>query len=246
MKKSPPNINPRRLFDSSSSSTSNSGRSNVKKEVADTGKDIDSVQCRACSGYGHYSNECPTARRRQKNNFNAVLSDDSDAENDSDQRVLFINVMEEDDQIIDALNDIDELDIEKCEVEDEVLSDVEAEATEISPNTTNWYEMTLLDEFNHASEIREHDPHEEQPTASLQEPNNVVNEVCTQWTTQSKELRFLMEENQCLRGKIVSLEIRLIRSDAEISKLKKEVEDTLRTFQKWNQGTNVLNEALTL
>lgn len=44
-----------------------------------TKKDLDSVHCRECSGYGHYANECVNRLRRKKG-MNATLSDEESEE----------------------------------------------------------------------------------------------------------------------------------------------------------------------
>ncbi|KAH6765017.1 hypothetical protein C2S51_016266 [Perilla frutescens var. frutescens] len=57
LKKGSPNLKPRRLFNSPSSTSSGSTKSS--KSPDDSEKDIDSIQCRECLGFGHYTNECP-------------------------------------------------------------------------------------------------------------------------------------------------------------------------------------------
>lgn len=42
-------------------------------------RDLDSIQCRECSGFGHYANECANRLRRKKG-MNATLSDEESEE----------------------------------------------------------------------------------------------------------------------------------------------------------------------
>ncbi|KAH6768968.1 Squamosa promoter-binding protein-like transcription factor family protein [Perilla frutescens var. frutescens] len=129
-----------------------------------------------------------------------------------------------------------------------VMENVTQEVSNILPNTTNWYEMTLLDEFCNTTEVSqvEEDKSEVSHQVALQQLHKVVDEVCVQWTEQSKEFGILMEENQTLKQRVLDLEIRLTRSDLELNKLRKEVEAASKTFRQLNQGTSTLSEVLTL
>ncbi|KAH6793341.1 hypothetical protein C2S52_003818, partial [Perilla frutescens var. hirtella] len=209
MKKGSPNFKPRRLFDSSSSTSSGSSKSS--KSTDDSRKDIDSVQCRGYTGFGHYVNECPTVHRKQSRNYSAVvLSDESEDEEAEKQTVLFVKVNEDIDEMINALTNIDEVDFdydlsldnETTDVSSNVMANVTQEITNISPNTTNWYEMTLLDEFRNTAEV-----------------------------SQIEEEQFDINHKEALRHlhNVVD-EIHLTRSDAEMNKLKKEVDDASKNF----------------
>ncbi|KAH6830626.1 hypothetical protein C2S53_010182 [Perilla frutescens var. hirtella] len=221
MKKGSPNFKPRRLFDSLSSISSGSSKS--LKTSDDPVKDIDSVQCRRCSGFGHYANKCPTVHRKQRRNYSAaVLSDESEDEESGKQTVLFVKVNDDFDEMIEALTDMDEVDFDynisldngASDVPSNVMDDVPQEIDNIASNTTNWYEMTLLDEFRNIAKVSqvEEDPSNISHQEALRQLHKVVDEV----------------------------------SDIELNKLRKEVDEASKTFQQLNKGTSTLNEVLTL
>ncbi|KAH6823424.1 ribonuclease H2 subunit B [Perilla frutescens var. hirtella] len=231
MKKGSPNFKPRRLFDSPSSTSSGSTKSSKSPDVAV--KDIDSVQCRGCSGFAHYANECPTVQRKQRRNYSAaMLSDESGDEEAEKQTVLFVKANDDFDEMIGALTDMESVDYDYDAILDHVTPDVPSNV------------MENLDEFCNTAEVSqvEEDKSEVSHQEALQQLHKVVDEVCVQWTEQSKEFGILVEENQTLKQRVLDLEIRLTRSDLELNKLRKEVEAPSKIFRQLNQGTSTLNE----
>lgn len=48
------------------------------------------IQCYECEGFGHIQKECPNFLKKQKNGYNATLSDDEEEDSDSDQISNFV------------------------------------------------------------------------------------------------------------------------------------------------------------
>lgn len=159
-------LKPRRLFSSSTSGTSSSSNSSKGSEQpVYEQKNIDTVRCGGCRGIGHISRECLTLLRKKRENYIATLSDDQSGNYDEPEEpvMLFVSVdMELDEERLvdfDASfeNEYDDLDVEdNDEVSKPDTTQISVGETcetnmYVSHTTTNWYEITVIDELNPCS-----------------------------------------------------------------------------------------------
>ncbi|XP_057775211.1 uncharacterized protein LOC130994194 [Salvia miltiorrhiza] len=124
----------------------------------------------------------------------------------------------------------------------------EIDGMKIPINTTNWYEMTILDDFNSSvPNICCVAALEEQESDPLKEMENFKN-LCEIADSQCREMRsdicMLVDENQNLKGQITRLERLLSQRDVELGVLSGKVCDSERVFECFNKGTSCLNEVL--
>ncbi|XP_057803465.1 uncharacterized protein LOC131018777 [Salvia miltiorrhiza] len=150
-----------------------------------------------------------------------------------------VNISSENDQF-DVIfnNDVFDMDTDVQEID----------GTKIPTNTTNWYEMTILDDFNSsipdfccvtALEEQESDPLKEME--NFKELYEVVDSQCRELRN---DICMLVDENQNLKGQITRLERMLSQRDVELDILRGKVCDSERVFKRFNKGTSCLNEVL--
>ncbi|XP_057808462.1 uncharacterized protein LOC131022938 [Salvia miltiorrhiza] len=150
-----------------------------------------------------------------------------------------VNISSENDQF-DVIfnNDVFDMDTDVQEID----------GMKIPTNTTNWYEMTILDDFNSsipdfccvaALEEQESDPLKEME--NFKELYEIVDSQCRELRN---DICMLVDENQNLKGQITRLERMLSQRDVELDLLRGKVCESERVFKRFNKGTSCLNEVL--
>ncbi|XP_057811589.1 uncharacterized protein LOC131025817 [Salvia miltiorrhiza] len=124
----------------------------------------------------------------------------------------------------------------------------EIDGMKIPINTTNWYEMTILDDFNSSVSdiccVAALEEHESDPLKEMEYFKNLYEIVDSQCRELRNDICMLVDENQNLKDQITRLERLLSQRDVELGMLRGKVCDSEKVVKRFNKGTSCLNEVL--
>ena len=213
--------------------------------------DIDSVVCHACSGIGHYANECPnTLRKYGKKNLFVSLSDTEGDEDDEEE--------EEENQLslVAALRRTSignvNLNVDTPKPTPKSTLRLTSSSEETSPHTSArmlefpdincWVAKVVLDQTEEAEEVEETGECE----ALSEELMTRYADLYDSWKKQAELIEVLKRVNRELEDSMIVMDEKLRYRDAEVKGLRKEVLKAKDTFKKLNKGSATLNEVLFL
>ncbi|XP_073017977.1 uncharacterized protein [Primulina eburnea] len=190
-------------------------------------RNLDSVQCRECSRYGQYANEC--ANRLRKNKGMTVTlsdeeSDDDQESNESEKHISLSAVIKE-----KRLMQINPLG---------VATGVAIPGRNISSNSL-CFNSTILGESSQ-SETQEVDDDE----ITLESVQTMYEELYEDWMKRKKVNTILSKENTELKSQVSRLEVILSKKDLELCKVKEELEKATQILAKLNSSTSKLDSLL--
>ncbi|XP_075507483.1 uncharacterized protein LOC142544308 [Primulina tabacum] len=190
---------------------------------------LDSVQCRECSGFGHYANECANRLRKNKNMATTL----SDEEPDDD-----FETKEGDD--CTPLSAIQEQTY-KLQVNP---FGVATGATTLGRNTVS--ESLCLNanslEISEADKIQESDQEE----LTMEIVQRMYEELYDDWLKRNNVNSLLSKENIELKSNLSRLEVLVSRKDLELCKVKDDIEKASKTLAKFNSSSSKLDTVLTI
>ncbi|XP_075521583.1 uncharacterized protein LOC142554792 [Primulina tabacum] len=192
-------------------------------------KKLDSVQCRECSGFGHYANECANRLRKNKN-MAATLSDE-DPDDDFETK-------EGDD--CTSLSSIQE---QTYKLQVNPFGVATGAATQ-GRNTVS--ESLCLNanslEISEADKIQESDQEE----LTIEIVQRIYEELYDDWLKRNKANSLLSKVNTKLKNNLSRLEVLLSRKDLELCKVKDDLEKASKTLAKFNSSSSKLDTVLTM
>ncbi|XP_073019497.1 uncharacterized protein [Primulina eburnea] len=202
-------------------------RPKTEVQIQSNVRNLDSVQCRECSGYGHYANEC--ANRLKKNKGMTVTlsdeeSDDDQGSSESENHTSLSAVIKE-----KRLMQINPLG---------VATGVAIPGRNISSNSL-CLNSTTFDE-SRQSENQEVDDDE----ITLESVEIMYEELYEDWIKRNKMNAILSKENTELKSQVSRLEVILSKKDLELCKVKEELEKATQILAKLNSSTSKLDSLL--
>ncbi|XP_073024323.1 uncharacterized protein [Primulina eburnea] len=202
-------------------------RPKTELQIHSNVKNLDSVQCRECSGYGHYANECANRLRRNKGmtvTLSDEESDDDQGSNESENQTSLSAVIKEKRSL--QINPLG------------VATGVAIPGRNISPNSL-CLNSTTLDETSQ-SENQEVDDDE----ITLECVQTMYEELYEDWIKRNKVNAILSKENTELKSQVSRLEVILSKKDLELCKVKEELEKATQILAKLNTSTSKLDSLL--
>ncbi|XP_073017944.1 uncharacterized protein [Primulina eburnea] len=202
-------------------------RPKTELQIQSNVKNLDSVQCRECSGYGHYANECANRLRRNKGmtvTLSDEESDDDQESNESEKHISLSAVIKE-----KRLMQINPLG---------VATGVAIPGRNISSNSLCLNSTTLNESSQ--SENQEIDDDE----ITLESVQTMYEELYEDWIKRNKVNAILSKENTELKSQVSRLEVILSKKDLELCKVKEELEKSSQIFAKLNSSTSKLDSLL--
>ncbi|XP_073019433.1 uncharacterized protein [Primulina eburnea] len=193
--------------------TNSSGRPEATK--------LDSVQCRECSGFGHYANECANRLRRNKNMAVSLSDDDTDEECD---------LKEGDD--CTPLSAIQKY-IYKLQVNPFGV------ATGVATPRRNTMSKSMC---LNAKSIENTD--EEELTIEIVQM--MYEELYGDWLKRFESNSILSKENTDLKSSLTRLEVLLSKKDLELCRVKDELDKASMTLAKFNSSSSKLDTMINM
>ncbi|XP_073049481.1 uncharacterized protein [Primulina eburnea] len=190
-------------------------------------RNLDSVQCRECSGYGHYANEC--ANRLRKNKGMTVTlsdeeSDDDQGSSESENHTSLSTVIKEKHSM--QINPLG------------VATGVAIPGRNTSSNSVCLNSTTLAETSR--SETQEVDDDE----VTLESVQTMYEELYEDWIKITKGNAILSKENAELKSQISRLEVILSKKDLELCKVKEELGEATQILAKMNSSSSKLDSFL--
>ncbi|XP_073051200.1 uncharacterized protein [Primulina eburnea] len=192
-------------------------------------KKLDSVQCRECSGFGHYANECANRLRRNKI-MTATLSDeDTDEEygsKEGDDCTSFSVVH----------HDMYKLQVNPLGVATGVATP--------GRNTTSRSLCLNIKSLGNlgCADIKEADQEE----LTVETVQMMYEELYDDWLKRNETNSKLTKENTDLKRNLSRLETLLSRKDVELCKVRDELEKASKTLAKFNASSSKLETMLNM
>ncbi|XP_073041784.1 uncharacterized protein [Primulina eburnea] len=202
-------------------------RPKTEVQIQSNVRNLDSVQCRECSGYGHYANEC--ANRLRKNKGMTVTlsdeeSDDDQGSSESENHTSLSSVIKE-----KRLMQINPLG---------VATGVAIPGRNTSSNSVCLKSTTLAEASQ--SETQEVDDDE----VTLESVQTMYEELYEDWIKRTKGNAILSKENAELKSQISRLEVILSKKDFELCKVKEELGEATQILAKMNSSSSKLDSLL--
>ncbi|XP_073287691.1 uncharacterized protein [Primulina huaijiensis] len=190
-------------------------------------RNLDSVQCRECSGFGHYANECANRLRRNKSmavTLSDEESDDDQGSNESDNYTSLSAVIKE-----KRLMQINPLG---------VAIGVAIPGRNIPSNSVCLNSTTLGESSQ--SETQEVDDDE----VTLESVQTMYEELYEDWIKRNKVNAILSKENTEVKSNVSRLEVILSKKDLELCKIKEELKEATQILAKINSSSSKLDSLL--
>ncbi|XP_075473355.1 uncharacterized protein LOC142504363 [Primulina tabacum] len=202
-------------------------RPKTELQIQSNVRNLDSVQCRECSGFGHYANEC--ANRLRKNKGMAVTlsdeeSDDDQGSNESENHTSLSAVIKEKRSM--QINPLG------------VATGVAIPGRNISSNSVCLNSTTLGESSQ--SENQEVDDDE----VTLESVQTMYEELYEDWIKRNKVNAILSKENTELKSQVSRLEVILSKKDLELCKVKEELGEATQILAKLNSSSSKLDSLL--
>ncbi|XP_073049011.1 uncharacterized protein [Primulina eburnea] len=202
-------------------------RPKTEVQIQSNVRNLDSVQCRECSGYGHYANEC--ANRLRKNKGMTVTlsdeeSDDDQGSNESENHTSLSAVIKEKGSM--QINPLG------------VATGVAIPSRNTSSNSVCLHSTTLAESSQ--SETQEVDDDE----VTLESVQTMYVELYEDWIKRTKGNAILSKENAELKSQILRLEVILRKKDLELCKFKEELGEATQILAKMNSSSSKLDSLL--
>ncbi|XP_075507432.1 uncharacterized protein LOC142544257 [Primulina tabacum] len=190
-------------------------------------RNLDSVQCRECSGFGHYANECANRLRRNKGMAVTLSDEESDVDqgsNESENHTSLSAVIKEKRPMqINLLG---------------VATGVAIPGRNISSNSVCLNSTTLGESSQ--SENQEVDDDE----VTLESVQTMYEELYENWIKRNKVNAILSKENTELKSQVSRLEVILSKKDLELCKVKEEIGEATQILAKLNSSSSKLDSLL--
>ncbi|XP_073057055.1 uncharacterized protein [Primulina eburnea] len=190
-------------------------------------RNLDSVQCRECSGYGHYANEC--ANRLKKNKGMTITLSDEESEDDQGS-----NESENHTSLSTVIKEKRSMQINLLGV----ATGVAIPGRNTASNSV-CLNSTVLGESSQ-SETQEVDDDE----VTLESVQSMYEELYEDWIKRTKENAILSKENVELKSQISRLEVILSKKDLELCKVKEELREATQVLAKMNSSSSKLDSLL--
>ncbi|XP_073019134.1 uncharacterized protein [Primulina eburnea] len=201
--------------------TNSSGRPEATK--------LDSVQCRECSGFGHYANECANRLRRNKNMAVSLIDDDTDEE---------CNLKEGADctSLSAIQNDIYKLQVNPF--------GVAAGVAKLGRNTLSRSLCLNAKSLENIDDKKIHESDQEELTIEIVQM--MYEELYGDWLKRNETNSILSKENIDLKSSLTRLEVLLSKKDLELCRVKDELDKASKTLAKFNSSTSKLDTVLNM
>ncbi|XP_075515957.1 uncharacterized protein LOC142550785 [Primulina tabacum] len=202
-------------------------RPKIEVQIQSNVRNLDSVQCRECSGYGHYANECANRLRKNKG-MTVTLSDE---ESDDDQGS---SEYENHTSLSSVIKEKRSMQINPLGV----AIGVAIPGRNTSSNSVCLKSTTLAEASQ--SETQEVDGDE----VTLESVQTMYEELYEDWIKRTKGNAILSKENAELKSQISRLEVILSKKDLELCKVKKELGEATQILAKMNSSSSKLDSLL--
>ncbi|XP_075483854.1 uncharacterized protein LOC142524011 [Primulina tabacum] len=202
-------------------------RPKIELQIQSNVRNLDSVQCRECSGFGHYANECANRLRRNKGmavTLSDEESDDDQGSNESENHTSLSAVIKEKRSM--QINPLG------------VATGVAIPGRNISSNSVCLNSTTLGESSQ--SENQEVDDDE----VTLESVQTMYEELYEDWIKRNKVNAILSKENTELKSQVSRLEVILSKKDLELCKVKEELEEATQILAKLNSSSSKLDSLL--
>ncbi|XP_073063983.1 uncharacterized protein [Primulina eburnea] len=202
-------------------------RPKTEVQIQSNVRNLDSVQCRECSGYGHYANEC--ANRLRKNKGMTVTlsdeeSDDDQGSSESENHTSLTSMIKEKRSM--QINPLG------------VATGVAIPGRNTSSNSVCLKSTTLAEASQ--SETQEVDDDE----VTLESVQTMYEELYEDWIKKTKGNAIISKENAELKSQISRLEVILSKKDLELCKVKEELGEATQILTKMNSSSSKLDSLL--
>ncbi|XP_073039009.1 uncharacterized protein [Primulina eburnea] len=188
---------------------------------------LDSVQCRECSEFGHYANECANRLRKNKG-MDVTLSDEESDEDqgsyESEKHTSLSAVIKE-----KCLMQINPLGVATC---------VAIPGRNISSNSVCLNSTTL----GESSQSKPQEVDDDEVT--LESVQTIYEELYGDWIKINKVNAILSKENSELKSNISRLEVILSKKDLELCKVKEDLGEATQIIAKLNSSSSKLDSLL--
>ncbi|XP_073061905.1 uncharacterized protein [Primulina eburnea] len=203
-------------------------RPKTELQIQSNARNLDSVQCRECSGFGHYANECANRLRRNKGmavTLSDEESDDDQGSNKSENHTSLSAVVKE--KYLIQINPF------------RVATGVAIPGRNISSNSVCLNSTTLGETSQ--SEIQEEEDDDEVTLESVQ---TMYEELYEDWIKRNKVNAILSKENTELKSQVSRLEVILSKKNLELCKVKEELGKATQILAKLNSSSSKLDSLL--
>ncbi|XP_073061619.1 uncharacterized protein [Primulina eburnea] len=202
-------------------------RPKTEVQIQSNVRNLDSMQCRECSGYEHYANEC--ANRLRKNKGMTVTLSDEESEDDQGS-----NESENHTSLSTVIKEKRSMQINHLGVATGVA--IPGRNTASNPVCLN---STVLGESSQ-SETQEVDDDE----VTLESVQSMYEELYEDWIKRTKGNAILSKENVELKSQISRIEVILSKKDLELCKVKEELKEATQVLAKMNSSSSKLDSLL--
>ncbi|XP_073024227.1 uncharacterized protein [Primulina eburnea] len=202
-------------------------RPKTEVQIQSNVRNLDSVHCRECSGYGHYANECANRLRKNKG-MTVTLSDE---ESDDDQGS---NEFENHTSLSAMIKEKRSMQINPLGV----ATGVAIPGCNTSSNSVCLNSTTLAESSQ--SETQEVDDDE----VTLESVHTMYEELYEDWIKRTKGNAILSKENTELKSQISRLEVILSKKVLELCKVKEELGEATQILAKMNSSSSKLDSLL--
>ncbi|XP_075512784.1 uncharacterized protein LOC142548375 [Primulina tabacum] len=202
-------------------------RPKTELQIQSNVRNLDSVQCREFSGFGHYANECANRLRRNKGmavTLSDEESDDDQGSNESENHTSLSAVIKEKRSM--QINPLG------------VATGVAIPGCNISSNSVCLNSTTLGESSQ--SENQEVDDDE----VTLESVQTMYEELYEDWIKRNKVNAILSKENTELKSQVSRLEVILSKKDLELCKVKEELGEATQILAKLNSSSSKLDSLL--
>ncbi|XP_073019280.1 uncharacterized protein [Primulina eburnea] len=202
-------------------------RPKTEMQIQSNIRNLDSVQCRECSGYGHYANECANRLRKNKGMTVTLSDEESDADqgsSESENHTSLSSVIKEKRSM--QINPLG------------VATGVAIPGRNTSSNSVCLKSTTLAEACQ--SETQEVDDDE----VTLESVQTMYEELYEDWIKRTKGNAILSKENAELKSQISRLEVILSKKDLELCKVKEELGEATQILAKMNSSSSKLDSLL--
>ncbi|XP_073317286.1 uncharacterized protein [Primulina huaijiensis] len=192
-------------------------------------KRMDSVQCRECSGYGHYANECANRLRKNKNIAVTLSDEDSDEDLESSKGEEFTSLST-------ILKNTHQLQVNPLGVATGVATPGRNTASKVVCLNAKSLENSKLDEIQGS--------YQEELTVEIAQM--MYEELYDDWLKRNETNSMLSKENTKLKSNLSRLVVLLSRKDLELCKVKDDLQKASKTLAKYNSSSSKLATMLTM
>ncbi|XP_075499732.1 uncharacterized protein LOC142538258 [Primulina tabacum] len=202
-------------------------RPKTELQIQSNVRNLDSVQCRECSGFGHYANECANRLRRNKGmavTLSDEESDDDQGSSESENHTSLSSVIKEKRSM--QINPLG------------VATGVAIPGRNTSSNSVCLKSTTLAEASQ--SETQEVDDDE----VTLESVQTMYEELYEDWIKRTKGNAILSKENAELKSQISRLEVILSKKDLELCKVKEKLGEATQILAKMNSSSSKLDSLL--